>query len=71
MQHSPYQPPDWTQLNQKPVSRQAGNVPPPAQLEPEYQVPAPPQVHPQGGPGTQMPPAGGYPRQDWAAPSGG
>ena len=39
MQQPPYQPPDWTQLNKQPVSRQAGSVPPPAQLEPEYQAP--------------------------------
>ena len=55
MQQPPYQPPDWTQLNQKPVSRQAGAGPPPAQLEPEYQAPAPPQGYPQGGQGGYAP----------------
>ncbi len=69
MQQPPYQPPDWTQLNQKPVSRQAGAVPPPAQLEPEYQAPAPPQGYPQGGQGGYAP-LGGVPQNGYAPQQG-
>ncbi len=70
MQQPPYQPPDWTQLNKQPVSRQAGSVPPPAQLEPEYQAPqvpggyapAQPGYAPQPGPyAQQRQPAGAAP----------
>ena len=47
MQQPSFQPgpPDWTQISPQPKNtRQTGSVPPPAQLEPEYQTP-----YPQGG----------------------
>ena len=71
MQQPPYQPPDWTQLNQKPVSRQTGSVPPPAQLEPEYQTPYPPQGYAPGPQGQASQVPGGYAPQNGGMPQSG